>query len=73
MDKIRNAIALKNRFLDAFESASRERVDPYLERVHFKLGEVVCEASGLLNHAYFPDVVDGSGQRVGDRNGEHRA
>ena len=41
--------------LNAFESASRERVDPHLERVEFRLGEIVCEAGGILNHAFFPD------------------
>jgi len=41
--------------LAAFESESRARVDPHLERVEFKLGDVVCEAGGVLNHAYFPD------------------
>ncbi|MGH6801349.1 MAG: Crp/Fnr family transcriptional regulator [Methylocella sp.] len=41
--------------LDDFEGASRARVDPYLERVEYRLGDIVCEAGGLLNHAYFPD------------------
>jgi len=41
--------------LGAFESASRERVDPYIERVEVTLGDIVCEAGGILNHAYFPD------------------
>jgi CRP-like cAMP-binding protein len=45
----------KNRLLNAFEDESRARVDSYLERVEFKLGDVVCEAGGVLNHAYFPD------------------
>ncbi len=49
------AVAPRNRLLGAFESASRERVDPYLERVEVKLGDVVCEAGSVLNHAYFPD------------------
>ncbi len=34
---------------------SRANVDPHVERVEFKLGDVVCEAGGVLNHAYFPD------------------
>jgi hypothetical protein len=50
-----HAVAPKNRLLDAFESESRARVDPFLERVDLKLGDVVCEAGGVLNHAYFPD------------------
>jgi len=51
--KINNAP--RNLLLDAFEKESRERVDPYLERVEFKLGDVICEAGGILKHAYFPD------------------
>jgi hypothetical protein len=49
------SIAPRNLLLDAFENESRERVDPYLERVEFKLGDVICEAGGILKHAYFPD------------------
>ena len=64
--------------LDAFENESRARIDPYLERVEFKLGDVICEAGGVLHHAYFPDgavislltVLEG---RDGDRDGKHRA
>ncbi|MGH9676993.1 MAG: Crp/Fnr family transcriptional regulator, partial [Candidatus Acidiferrum sp.] len=44
-----------NRLLCAFEPASRARVVSHLEKVEFKLGHVVCEAGGVLNHAYFPD------------------
>ena len=40
--------------LGALETASRKRVDPYLEPVNLKLGVIVCEAGGLLKHAYFP-------------------
>jgi CRP-like cAMP-binding protein len=40
--------------LDALEPASRNRIDPHLEPVAFKLGAVVCDAGGLLKHAYFP-------------------
>src|SRR5580700_9660632 len=43
-----------NRLLDALEPASRKRIDPYLQPVVLKLGAVVCEAGGLLKHAYFP-------------------
>ena len=49
------SIAPRNLLLDAFEKESRKRVDPYLERVEFKLGDVICEAGGVLHHAYFPD------------------
>jgi CRP-like cAMP-binding protein len=43
-----------NRLLGALEPASRKRIDPHLQPVTFKLGAVVCEAGGLLKHAYFP-------------------
>ena len=55
MDNKQISIAPRNLLLDAFENESRERVDPYLERVEFKLGDVICEAGGILKHAYFPD------------------
>ena len=51
----RKVVAPRNRLLAAFESESRARVDPHLERVEVKLGDVICEAGGVLNHAYFPD------------------
>ncbi len=41
--------------LGALESASRKRLEPYLEPVSFKLGTVVCDAGGVLKHAYFPE------------------
>jgi CRP-like cAMP-binding protein len=43
-----------NRLLGALEPASRRRLDPHLEPVDFKLGDMVCDAGGLLKHAYFP-------------------
>ena len=43
-----------NRLLDALEPASRQRIDAHLESIKLKLGTVVCEAGGLLKHAYFP-------------------
>lgn len=43
-----------NQLLGALDAASRERIDPHLVPVEFKLGAVVCEAGGLLKHAYFP-------------------
>jgi CRP-like cAMP-binding protein len=48
-------VAPRNRLLAAFESESRARVDPHLQGIDFRLGDVVCEAGGVLNHAYFPD------------------
>jgi CRP-like cAMP-binding protein len=43
-----------NRLLGALEAVSRKRIDPHLEPIKLKLGVVVCEAGGLLEHAYFP-------------------
>lgn len=45
---------LSNQLLGAMEPASRKRIDPHLEPVDYKLGALVCEAGGLLKHAYFP-------------------
>ena len=44
----------RNRLLGALETASRQRIDPHLEPIKLKLGVIVCEAGGLLKHAYFP-------------------
>ena len=44
-----------NCLLDVLETASHERIDRYLEPVKFKLGAVVCDAGGILKHAYFPE------------------
>jgi CRP-like cAMP-binding protein len=46
--------ALSNRLYGAFEPSSRKRIDSHLEAVKLKLGTIVCEAGGLLKHAYFP-------------------
>jgi CRP-like cAMP-binding protein len=43
-----------NRLLGALEPESRKRIDPYLEPIEFKLGDMVCDAGGLPKHAYFP-------------------
>jgi CRP-like cAMP-binding protein len=43
-----------NRLLGALEPASRKRIDPHLEPIAFRLGDMVCDAGGLLKHAYFP-------------------
>jgi CRP-like cAMP-binding protein len=52
--KARGGDARTNRLLAAFETASRMRIDPHLEPIKLKLGSIVCEAGGLLRHAYFP-------------------
>jgi CRP-like cAMP-binding protein len=44
-----------NRLLGALESVSRKRIDPHLEPITLKLGAVVCDAGGILKHAYFPE------------------
>jgi CRP-like cAMP-binding protein len=47
--------ARSNQLLGALEPASRMRIEPHLEPIKLKLGAVVCEAAGLLKHAYFPE------------------
>lgn len=44
----------KNQLLGAMEPESRKRIEAQLEPVDFKLGQMVCDAGGLLKHAYFP-------------------
>jgi hypothetical protein len=44
-----------NQLLGALETASRKRIDPHLEPIKVGLGDIVCEAGGLLKHAYFPE------------------
>jgi len=53
MPKLRIVRAQDNRLLGAPEPSSRKRIDPHLEPVTLKLGAVVCDAGGLLKHAYF--------------------
>ncbi|MGO9357281.1 MAG: Crp/Fnr family transcriptional regulator [Xanthobacteraceae bacterium] len=43
-----------NQLLAAMEPASRARLEPHLQPIEFELGAVVCDAGGLLRHAYFP-------------------
>jgi CRP-like cAMP-binding protein len=45
---------LSNQLLAALGPESRNRIDRHLQPVTLKLGAVVCEAGGLLKHAYFP-------------------
>jgi CRP-like cAMP-binding protein len=54
MSKIQGDDAQSNRLLGALDLASRKRIDVHLEAIQLKLGTVVCEAGGLLKHAYFP-------------------
>jgi CRP-like cAMP-binding protein len=46
--------ARSNRLLGALETASRRRIDPHLQPIKLKLGAIVCDAGGVLKHAYFP-------------------
>lgn len=54
MFKDRTGETRGNRLLGAMEADNRARIEPHLEPVVFKLGDVVCDAGGLLKHAYFP-------------------
>src|SRR5665213_2912251 len=54
LPKLRTVEVQANRLLGALEPSSRKRIDPHLESVKLKLGAVVCDAGGLLKHAYFP-------------------
>lgn len=54
MSKLQRHDVRSNQLLDALEPASRKRIDPHLQPIKLKLGAVVCEAGGLLKHAYFP-------------------
>ena len=45
---------VSNRLLGAFEPESRMRIAPHIEPVSLKLGDIVCEAGGFLEHVYFP-------------------
>lgn len=44
----------QNQLLAALEKPSRRRIEAHLKPVHLKLKAVVCEAGGMLKHAYFP-------------------
>jgi CRP-like cAMP-binding protein len=50
-DEIRH----KNQLLGAFEPAARSRIQRHMRDVNLGLGTVVCEAGGILEHAYFPE------------------
>ena len=41
--------------LGALEASSRKRIDTHLEPIKLELGAIVCDAGGLLKHAYFPE------------------
>jgi hypothetical protein len=54
MSEVQADAARRNRFLGALETGSFERIRPHLQPIHPKLGVIVCDAGGLLKHAYFP-------------------
>lgn len=45
----------KNQLFGAFTPDARDRILPHMKAVDLKLGATVCEAGGLLTHAYFPE------------------
>ncbi|HEX7312637.1 MAG TPA: Crp/Fnr family transcriptional regulator [Pyrinomonadaceae bacterium] len=47
----------KNRLLAALPREEYERIIPHLGHVSFKLGEVVYESGGQMEHIYFPTTV----------------
>jgi hypothetical protein len=53
MSKSQGDDAQSNRLLGALDPDSRKRIEVHLEPIELKLGTVVCEAGGLLKHAYF--------------------
>jgi CRP-like cAMP-binding protein len=50
-----DAVAHENQLLGALEPAARNRIRPHLRPVTLKLGTVICEAGGILEHVYFPE------------------
>jgi CRP-like cAMP-binding protein len=55
MPKRQTEALQSNQLLGALTPASRARITPHLVQVKYKLGAIVCEAGGLLKHAYFPE------------------
>lgn len=45
----------KNQLFGAFEPGARSRILSHMRPVTLKLGTIVCEAGGILEHAYFPE------------------
>jgi CRP-like cAMP-binding protein len=43
-----------NQLLGAFTKEAYDKIMPHMREVDLKLGATVCEAGGLLTHAYFP-------------------
>ncbi len=45
----------KNQLFSSFNEDVLNRVSVYMKPVDLKLGDTVCEAGGILRHAYFPE------------------
>jgi hypothetical protein len=43
------------RLLNAFDGASRARIDPHIQKITANRGEVLCEGGDIPAYAYFPD------------------
>jgi CRP-like cAMP-binding protein len=54
MSKSLEQAVRNNQLLAAIEPEARRQIDANLQSVNLKLGTIVCEADGLLKHAYFP-------------------
>jgi CRP-like cAMP-binding protein len=55
VQKLRPGVETRNQVLNAFDSATRQRVDPHIERLEVKRGDVLCDVGSIINYAYFPD------------------
>ena len=55
MFKVHGDHTQSNQLLGALEPDSRARINSALEPIKLKLGAVVCDAGGILKHAYFPE------------------
>jgi CRP-like cAMP-binding protein len=55
MKKFSLADAPQNRVLNAFDSASRGRINPYIERLEAKRGDLLFEVGSRIDYGYFPD------------------
>jgi CRP-like cAMP-binding protein len=45
----------RNQLLEDLEPACHARIVPHLVPIRLKLGALICEAGGVLKHAYFPE------------------
>jgi len=52
-----NSHPRQNHLLEALPTAEYERLSPHLELVQMRLGEVLYESGGRLQHVYFPTTA----------------